>query len=113
QPLPLPQPIEAPRDIPYPGTMTLYVDATDLDHRIFRIKQTIPVSAAGPMVLWYPQWIPGMHAAAGPVHDYAGLKISANGQAMKWIRDPIEVYAYHIDVPAGAHALDIEAQFLT
>ncbi|HYM34198.1 MAG TPA: hypothetical protein VET48_02320, partial [Steroidobacteraceae bacterium] len=113
QPLPLPQPIVKPQDIAYPGTMTLFVDATDLDHRIYRIKQTIPIPASGPMVLWYSQWIPGTHAAIGPIHDYAGLKFSANGQPVKWSRDPVEVYAFHVDVPPGVQALDIEAQMLT
>src|SRR4030095_6722290 len=59
QPAPMPPAIEAPRDIPYPGVMLLEVDATDLDHRIYRIRQTVPVVKAGPMVLLYPRWIPG------------------------------------------------------
>jgi len=113
QPLPYPQQVELPLDTPYPGTMTLFVDATDLDHRIFRVRQTIPVAGSGPMVLWYPQWIPGTHAAIGPVHDYAGLMIKANGQPVRWMRDPVQVYAYRIDVPANARTLEIEAQFLT
>ena len=37
-------------DGPYPGTMTLHVDATDLAHRVFKVKQQIPVSP-GPLRL--------------------------------------------------------------
>jgi predicted metalloprotease with PDZ domain len=109
----MPPPIEAPRDIPYPGVMRLEVDATDIDHRIYRIRQTLPVSRPGPMVLLYARWIPGTHSPGGPLLNFAGLKIAANGKLVKWIRDSAEVYAFHLDVPSGASALDIEAQFLT
>ncbi|HET9216569.1 MAG TPA: peptidase M61, partial [Terriglobia bacterium] len=61
QPAPMPPPIVAPRDVPYPGVMRVDVDATDLERRIYRIRQSIPVVAAGPMVLLYPRWIPGTH----------------------------------------------------
>src|SRR3546814_16212120 len=38
----------AARDIPSPGTISIDVDATDTARAIFRVKQTIPVAAAGP-----------------------------------------------------------------
>lgn len=109
----MPPPIEAPRDVPYPGVMRLEVDATDLDHRIYYIRQAIPVSRSGPLVLLYARWIPGTHSPDGPLHNFAGLKITAAGKAVKWTRDAADVYAFHVDVPAGANALDIEAQYLT
>lgn len=112
QPTPMPEPIEAPRDIAFPGVMTIAVDATDLDRRILNIKQTIPV-APGHLVLLYPRWIPGVHAPVGPVYSYAGLKITANGKALQWVRDSADVYAYHVDVPTGVSLLNIEAQLLT
>ena len=55
----------------------------------------------------------GNHAPRGPIYNYAGLKISASGKPVLWTRDPADVYAFHVDVPSGAKALDIEAQFLT
>jgi predicted metalloprotease with PDZ domain len=113
QPAPMPPPIEAPRDVPYPGVMRLEVDSTDLDHRIYHIRQTIPVSSPGPMILLYARWIPGTHSPDGPLHNYAGLKISAAGKTVKWTRDTADVYAFHVDVPPGAKTLDIEAQYLT
>jgi len=109
----MPPAIEAPKDIPYPGVMRLDVDATDLDHRIYHIRQTIPVEGTGPMVLLYPQWIPGTHSSGGPLHNFAGLKISAGGKPVKWTRDTADVFAFHVEVPRGAAALDIEAQYLT
>ena len=66
--LPLPLAIAAPRDVPYPGQISLSVDATDLERRIFTVRETIPVAGPGPMVLLYPSWIPGKHQAFGARH---------------------------------------------
>ncbi len=41
----------------------------------------------------------------------AGLVIRANGKVVPWVRDPVEVYAFHVDVPQGAKSLDIAFQF--
>ncbi|HJT99515.1 MAG TPA: peptidase M61 [Rhodanobacteraceae bacterium] len=102
----------APADVDYPGTLKLAVDATDLDHRVFRVHEEIPV-AAGPQVLLYPQWLPGNHGPRGPVDKLAGLTIAANGKPVAWSRDSSDVYAFHVDVPQGASTLDIEFQFLS
>ena len=106
-------PIAAPQDVPYPGVMRLQVDATDIDRRIFRARQTIPVSRAGPMTLLYPKWLPGKHGPRGAPDKLGGLVITAHGRPVPWRRDPVESWAYHVDVPAGARALDLEFQFLT
>ena len=109
---------QAPRTIPpigaaaYPGTLTLQVDATDLDHKLFRVKETVPVQP-GPLTLFYPRWLPGEHAPNGPIGQFAGLKISSSGQPVAWHRDPFDIYAFHIDVPQGASRLDLEFQYLS
>jgi len=113
QPVPLPTAIQSPRDIPYPGVIRLEVDATDLAHRVYHIRQTIPVANSGPMVLLYAQWIPGTHSPDGPLHNFAALQIRADGKTLKWTRDTVNVYAFHIDVPSGAKSLDIQSQYLT
>ena len=110
---PLTPPVAAPRDVSYPGTIRLAVDATDVQRKIFRVRQTIPVTRAGPMTLLYPQWLPGKHGPRGAVDKLAGLTITAGGRPVTWRRDPVQVYAYHVDVPSGARALDLEFQFLT
>ena len=101
-----------PADTPYPGTLQLQVDATDLDHRIFRVHETVPV-APGPLTLYYPQWIPGEHAAHGHAAELAGLKISAGGQPVAWRRDPLDPYAFNLEVPPGAAALDLDFENLS
>ncbi len=113
QPIAAAQALPALRDVAYPGTLKLEVDATDLDRRIFWIKQSIPVAKSGPLILQYAEWIMGSHAPRGPIYNYSGLKITAKGKAVPWTRDPVDVYAFHVEVPAGAKSLDVEAQFLS
>ena len=106
-------PIPAPRDAPYPGVITLEMDATDLDRRIVAVKQTIPVAGPGPMILLYPSWIPGNHGPVGPVDDIADLHFSANGQPLRWVRHTVETNGFQIDVPAGVSSIDVSFKWLT
>jgi predicted metalloprotease with PDZ domain len=111
-PVPLPPEIGAPRDTPYRGTIRLAVDATDVTRHIFRVKETIPVQG-GALTLLYPKWLPGNHAPTGRIDALAGLVIEANGQRVEWVRDTVDVFAFHVEVPAGATALDLQFQFLS
>jgi predicted metalloprotease with PDZ domain len=77
------------------------------------VRQTTPVAGPGPMALLYPEWLPGKHAPRGELEKVAGLKITAGGKTLAWRRDPVEVYALHIDVPAGAKQVELEFQFLS
>ena len=104
--------VPPPADTPYPGTLKLHVDATDLDHRVFRAHEQIPVQA-GPLTLLYPQWLPAAHSPSGPIERLAGLKISANGKPVPWQRDTVNMYAFHLDVPTGADAIDVEFEYLS
>jgi predicted metalloprotease with PDZ domain len=101
-----------PADTPYPGTITLEVDATDLQHRVFRTRQRIPVQS-GPLTLLYPQWLPGRHAGYGAVDKFAGLVITGNGRKLEWTRDPLDVYAFKIEVPPGLTEIEVSSEFLT
>jgi predicted metalloprotease with PDZ domain len=96
----------------WPGVLKVEVDATDLDHRIFRVRERIPV-VSGPLTLSYPQWLPGKHAPRGPIDKLAGLHVSTNGRAIRWKRDPLDVYAFQLDVPEGATNLLVEFDFLS
>jgi predicted metalloprotease with PDZ domain len=105
--------VEAPRDIPFEGAIGLSVDATDLPHGVFNVRETIPLAGPGPVTLLYPKWLPGNHSPTGPIDKLAGLKITANGAPVAWRRDPVDVYAFHVDAPAGAASLDVSFQFLS
>ncbi|WP_075792783.1 M61 family metallopeptidase [Massilia putida] len=104
--------VPAPVDQPYPGTIVLNVDATDLSQQVFRMHMTIPVKP-GPLTLLYPQWLPANHGPNGPITQLAGLKFTANGKPVEWTRDPVHVYAFHLTVPEGATALEAEYQYLS
>ena len=109
----LPAALPAPQDKAFAGTIELAVDATDLDRHIFRIEETVPVAAAGPMVLLFPKFIPGNHGPTGPITSLAGLTITANGQTVPWVRDTVQMDAFHVDVPQGAKDLKISFQHLS
>jgi predicted metalloprotease with PDZ domain len=113
QPVPIIASVPNPVDEPLSAPMTLDVDATDVTRAVFRVKQTIPVEAGTPLVLLYPQWLPGKHGPRGALAELSGLKITAAGKPVTWTRDPVEVYAFHVDVPAGTKSVQAEFQFLT
>jgi predicted metalloprotease with PDZ domain len=116
QPLPIVDAIPAARDTPFPGTLRLHLDTTDTLHGVFKVEETIPVPpdiAGKKMALLFPKWLPGKHAPRGEIEKLAGLEIRANGQVLNWKRDPIDVFAFWVDVPAGATALDVRFQFLS
>src|SRR3984893_1106496 len=113
QPWPMPAQIAQPQDIPYPGTIRLNVDATDIERHIFRVRETIPVRAPESLVLLYPEWLPGNHSPSGRIDKLAGLVIRAGGARLEWTRDVTNVFAFHVDVPAGVTALDVQYQFLS
>jgi len=106
-------PIPAAKDEAYPGVIKLHVDATDIDRRLIQVRQTIPVSGPGPLVLFYPQWIPGNHGPVGPVANVGGLTFTANGQRLGWVRNTVQPWAYQIEVPAGVSEVDVAFQWLT
>jgi predicted metalloprotease with PDZ domain len=90
---------------------TLFVDATDATRNLLHARETIAVSP-GPLTLFYPKWIPGEHGPSGPVVDLAGLQISARGAALPWRRDLEEMFALHLEVPAGVSRLDLAFDFI-
>ncbi|WP_428631076.1 M61 family metallopeptidase [Sphingopyxis sp.] len=113
QPVVQPLTIPLPADKPYPGTMQLKVDATDVARGIFHVRQTIPVAKAGKLTLLYPEWLPGKHAPRGAIAEVAGFKASAGGKALSWTRQPTDVYAFDIDVPTGTKSIEVAFDFLS
>lgn len=84
------------------------VDATHAPQRILHVRMNLPASP-GPLTLYYPKWIQGVHAPIGPITNLAGLRFFAGGQTVPWKRDLRDVYTFHVVVPAGAK--EIEAAF--
>ncbi len=101
------------KDEAYPaGPINVAVDATNLQQRIMRISQDIPVQP-GKLTLLYPAWLPGNHSPRGPIDKIAGIKFTANGKPLVWKRDPLDVFAFNLDVPAGVSNIKAEFQYLT
>ena len=96
----------------YPGTIRLEVDATDLGQRVFKVRQTVPVQP-GLQRFHYPAWLPGSHSPTGQIEKLAGLVINANGQRLQWVRDPLDVYTFNVQVPEGVSELRMDFQFLS
>jgi len=113
QPLPYPAPIEAPRDVPFKGTLSLVVDATDIAHKLFAVREILPVQASGSLTLLYPAWESASHAETISVANLAGLFVSIDGKSVDWQRDAVDMHAFHINVPVGARAIEVEFQYLT
>ena len=104
--------IPAPEDADYPGLLTLSVDATDLARHIFTIHESIPVAGPGPLTLLFPKWHPGDHAPTGPIAQIAGLTIATDGKRLEWQRDPVEMTAFHVKIPAGVTRIEVDLQRL-
>jgi predicted metalloprotease with PDZ domain len=99
-------------DLAVAQSIQLSVDLTDAPRNIFHSKLTIPVKP-GPLTLVYPEWIPGNHRPAGPIANVTGIKMEAVGQTLAWQRDPVDMFAFHVEVPAGATELHVSMDTIT
>lgn len=78
------------------------VDARELSRSLLHARVEMPATP-GEFIVWYPKWIPGVHAPAGPVQNLGGLRFeTAKGEPITWRRDDEEMNRFHLTVPAGA-----------
>src|ERR1043166_1862021 len=91
---------------------TVFVDASEARGGLVQSSVTLPVKS-GPATLVYPKWIPGEHTPTGPVMQVMGLHVRAAGREIPWRRDPVDMFAFHVDVPAGADAVDIAFDYVS
>jgi predicted metalloprotease with PDZ domain len=115
QPITITDSIPAPKDVPYPGgTIQLAVDATDVTRGIFSVKEVIPVVGVGEkLTLLLPKWLPGNHSPTGQISKIAGIAFEVDGKPVRWVRDTVDVFAFHLDLPAGAKAVTASFQYLS
>jgi predicted metalloprotease with PDZ domain len=93
-------------------TIRLHVDLTDAPRNIYHARLQIPAHA-GEAELVFPKWIPGNHRPSGPIAALTGIHVEAAGHALEWQRDPIDMYQFHVRVPAGAGSLDVSLDAIT
>jgi predicted metalloprotease with PDZ domain len=92
--------------------ITLKVDASEAARKIYHAEMIVPVTP-GPFTLMYPKWLPGEHAPTGPITDLVGVKIFAANKPLDWRRDPVELFAFHMTVPAGVSTIQVKFDFLS
>ena len=103
--------IPEPRDLPYPGTIGVEIDATDVTRNLFRITERIPVApGTARLTLLLPKWLPGHHAPGGMPAELADLRFTTGDKVLSWKRDPFDVFAFHVELPAGAS--EVTARFV-
>lgn len=88
------------------------VDAREASRGVIKVHLKLPVHA-GPLTLVYPKWLPGRHGPAGPITNIAGPSFDHDGAPVAWRRDPVDMYAFHLDVPAGTSELNANFEVLT
>jgi len=93
-------------------SIRLHVDLTDAPRNIYHAHLQIPVHA-GEMALVFPKWIPGNHRPSGPIGGLTGIRMEAGGKTVPWRRDDIEMYEFHVNVPAGMEMLDVSLDAIT
>jgi predicted metalloprotease with PDZ domain len=91
--------------------IALHVDATDTARKILHARLEIPAQP-GELTLVYPKWIPGEHGPTGPINNLVDLNMTANGQPIPWRRDDVDLYAFHVTVPAGVTNIEVALDFL-
>jgi len=89
----------------------LMVDATHAPERLYQVHMVMP-AAPGPLTLYYPKWIQGAHAPVGPINNFTGLKILANGKTIPWKRDALDAFTFHLEVPLGVQQLELSFDYL-
>ncbi len=117
---PQPQPtvyssaVPNPTDSPYPGSIQLSLDITNLLDHVQHVTERIPLSGKGQeLVLLYPQWIPGSHAPTGTIARVAGLLSKVDGRQVQWTRDLIDPWALHVPLSPGAKFVELQFDYLS
>ena len=81
--------------------LVIDVDAREISRALLHSSVEFPATP-GEFVVWYPKWIPGIHAPGGPVANLGGLRFeTVKGEAVGWRRDDDEPARFHLTVPAG------------
>ena len=79
-------------------------DLSEAPRKLYHAEVDIPVKP-GAITLTTPKWIPGNHRPNGPVTEITGVVFTANGHTLPWRRDDVNLYEYHVTVPAGVTTL--------
>ncbi len=90
----------------------LQVDLTDAPRNIYHAKLQLPVHE-GDTSFVFPKWIPGNHRPSGPIAALTGIHMRAGTQELIWQRDDIDMYQFHVRIPAGVSSIDVSLDAIT
>jgi predicted metalloprotease with PDZ domain len=93
-------------------SIRLHVDLTDAPRNLYHARLEIPVQA-GDVALVFPKWIPGNHRPSGPIGGLTGIRMEAAGRTLRWRRDPLEMYEFHVSVASGVTTLEVSLDAIT
>ncbi|HEY6137976.1 MAG TPA: hypothetical protein VI670_09465 [Thermoanaerobaculia bacterium] len=91
---------------------TVFVDASEARRGLFHTSVTLPLKS-GPAAFVYPKWVPGEHTPTGPVMQMTALHVRAGGREIVWQRDPADMFAFHVDVPAGEDSVEVAFDYVS
>ncbi len=84
----------------------LFVDARMVARGLVPTRMILPVRP-GPFTFVFPKWLPGYHSPANPLWDLSQIRVTAHGHPVVWRRGKVDLYAFHVQVPAHVHHLVI------
>ena len=87
-------------------SIKLDVDASEAFRNVVHVKESLDVRG-GDIDLFYPKWIPGEHSPTGTINDMVNFFVTADGKALDWRRDDVEMFAFHVTVPAGVRQIEV------
>ncbi len=87
-------------------------DLTEAPRKLYHAEIDIPVTP-GPLALITPKWIPGHHSPGNTLADITGVVFTANGKTLPWRRDDVDLYEYHLTVPAGVSSIHAHLDCIT
>ena len=85
----------------------LDVDASRAAINIIHVNETF-AAKTGDFDLYYPKWIPGEHSPTGTINDVVNLYITADGKPLKWQRDPVDMFAFHVTNTQPAKQIEVQ-----
>ncbi|HKD60859.1 MAG TPA: hypothetical protein VKB47_10380 [Terracidiphilus sp.] len=92
-------------------SISLTVDASKTQNKILHMHIVMPVKP-GPLTVYYPKWIPGNHGPDGPIANLTALMFEGGGKVIPWRRDLLDVFTFHLDVPAGVSLLEANYDYI-
>ncbi len=94
------------------GNLDVAIDATDAARHLLHSTITIPVDP-GPLVLWYPKWIPGIHGPGEQIRNIGGFTVqTGSGERLDWRRDDNDLYKFHVEVPDGVEKIAVALTYI-